>query len=330
MDQWYYAKGGQQTGPIGLEELRGLIENRTIDPAKDLVWNPNMTDWLPASQIPVLVGGMSAPGAPSLEPAQPFAYPTATGAIEEIVPGSEPIIATACVKRAWDLTVKNIGPLIAVVAIYTAISMLLSLGFGFIGAVSGLQPSTFESPSTVRDTNGAQVVFSLVSNLISHLVSVFLMLGFIRISLNIVSGKPFSVGMLFGQGDKLLRGFFAGILYGLMVGIGLILLIFPGIYLALRFGHYMNAIVDKNMGIMDAFSYSGRLTENNKLNLFVIFLFSVAITIAGCLALIVGLLFAYPMIAVMWVVAYRWMQFGGRAVLDDPSTGQPLLVGTPD
>lgn len=325
MDQWYYAKDGQQTGPIGLEALRELIGNGTIDPAKDLVWNPSMTDWVPASQIPVLLGG-----AASLKPTQPFAYPLSTGAIEEIIPGSEPIIPTACVKRAWDLTVRHIGPLLAVVAIYVAITFAFSIVAGAIATAMGIPQTTPGSMTPAYEPgagmNGAHLAYIFVSNLVSALLSVFLMLGFVRIGLNIVSGKPFSVGMLFGQGGKVVRGFFAQILYGLMVALGLLLLIFPGIYLALRYSQYMNAIVDKDMGIMDAFAYSARLTENNRLNLFVIFLFSVGIIIAGCIALIVGLLFAYPMIGVMWIVAYRWMQYGGRAVLDDPMTQQPLLA----
>ena len=334
MDQWYYAKAGQQTGPISLEALRSLIQNGTVDPAKDLVWNPNMTDWVPASQVSVL-SSIGQPSGISSPPAtQPFAYPIATGNIEEIVPGSEPIIATACVKRAWDLTIRHIGPLLAVVAIYVAITVAFSLVSGAIGTAMGIQQTTSGSMTPASEPgggmNGTHLAYVLVTNLVSTLLSVFLMLGFVRIGLNIVSGKPFSVGMLFGQGGKVVRGFFAQILYGLMVVLGLLLLIFPGIYLALRYSQYLNAIVDKDMGIMDAFGYSARLTENNKLNIFVIFLFSIGILIAGCIALIVGLLFAYPMIGVMWIVAYRWMQYGGRAVLDDPATGQPLLVGAPE
>ena len=330
MDQWYYAKGGQQTGPIGLEALRGLVQNGTIDPAKDLVWNPDMTDWVPASQVSVLSGVAPAMDMSSLEPSQPFANSISTGAVEEIIPGSEPIIPTACVKRAWDLTVKHIAPLLAVVVIYVAIVIAMSVVFGLIGNAMGIPSASPGTPAPAHEMTGPQIAFTLVSNLVSNVVSVFLMLGFTRIALNIVSGKQVSVGMLFGQGDKVLRAFFAGILFGLMVAVGFLLLIFPGIYLLLRYGQYMNAIVDKDMGIMDSFAYSARLTENNKLNVFVIGLFSILIVIAGFLACFVGLFFAYPMIGVLWAVAYRWMQYGGRAILDDPATGQPVLASAPE
>lgn len=111
-----------------------------------------------------------------------------------------------------------------------------------------------------------------------------------------------------------------------MVLVGLILFIFPGIYLALRFGLAQSAIVDKNMGVFEAFKYSAQITKNNRLELFFIILFMIGVTIAGCIALIVGLLFAYPLMLLMWIVAYRWLQYGGRAILDDPMTGTPMLA----
>lgn len=341
MDQWYYAKGGQQHGPIGLEAMRGLIENGTIDPAKDLVWNPSMTDWLTAVQVPVLVGGVVNPGTPSLEPTQPFAYPLASGSMEEIVPGSEPIIATTCVKRGWDLVVRHIGPMVAMAAIFGGVWFAVTILFSIIGSLMGVGTSSYSATAgssgystTSSAVEGSQaglmVGFQLASNIISALINLFLTLGMKRICLNAVSGKQVSVGMLFGQGRLLLRAFGGGILYVLMVTIGTLLFIFPGIYLALRYGQFLTAMVDKNLGVMDSFSYSAKITHNNLVNLFVIYLFSILLGFAGCLALGVGLLFAYPVIWLMWIVAYRWMQYGGRAVLDDPATGQPLLSAAPE
>jgi uncharacterized membrane protein len=204
-----------------------------------------------------------------------------------------------------------------------------------VGSGTTVQYNTAGSENVLMSQSKPQLsaagfVMVLVLNIISNLITLFLTLGGLQISLNVVSGKPFSVGMLFGQGDKMVRAFFAQILFAIMVVAGLILLIVPGIYLALRYGQFMTAIVDKDMGIMDSFKYSSQLTENNRLNLLVIWLFSILIFIAGCLALIVGLLFAYPMMALMWVIAYRWMQYGGRAVLDDPTTQKPILSELPD
>lgn len=337
MDQWFYAKGGQQQGPITLGELQILLQNGMLDSANDLVWCQGMADWLPASRVPQLNGQAPVPGV--AYGSHPFAYPTATGAVEEIAIGSQPIIPTACVKRAFDLTVKHIGPLLLATIIFVAISIGASFGLKLLDSAMGW--SSFdqviwkESGSTSSGVNyrmyaGGSDQLSFISSIISSLISVFFMLGATRMGLRIVDGKPFDIGMLFSGGGLLLKGFAAYIIYWIMVLLGLVLLIVPGVILMLRFGMYQNAIVDRKMGVFDSFGYSWNLTLGNGLNLFVIFLFTICIVIAGCLAMLVGLLFAYPMMWLLWIVAYRWLQYGGRAVLDDPASGQPLLSSLPE
>ena len=151
-------------------------------------------------------------------------------------------------------------------------------------------------------------------DIITQVVSIFLGLGLTRAGLNIVDGKPAEIGMLFGEGSKLLRAVGGTILYLLMVMVGFILLIVPGIYLALRFGQFQVAIVDRNMGVMEAFAYSSEITQNNKWNLLGLWLLGFLIILAGLLALCVGLIFAYPIVWLSGLVAYRWMQRGGRVI----------------
>lgn len=131
--------------------------------------------------------------------------------------------------------------------------------------------------------------------------------------------------MLFGEGRKLFTAIVASILFFLMIFVGFLLLIVPGVYLMLRYGHYMAAIVDKNMGILESLTYSSSITTNSRLNLFLLALLSIAVFIAGALALLVGLIFAYPVIWLSWMVAFRCMQYGSRALEDQPGTRTPLL-----
>lgn len=334
MSQWYYAKDGKQHGPIPLEELVALLGTGGLDPANDLVWNPSLPDWRPASQVPEL--SVATPA--SLPGSQPFAYPTASGEFTDIQPGSEPLIPTACVKRAFDLTVRHIVPILLIVVTYFGISIGVSFMLGTLDQVMGWKPlpqqimemagAAPEAINQYRSNAGKDL--SLQSSLISTVFSVFMMLGFTQVGLKIVSGKPFDVGMLFSGGKWLLKGLPAHIIFMVMVSGGFVLFVVPGIIVLLRFGMYQNAIVDRNMGVFQSLGYSWELTKGNGLNLFVILLFCILIFIAGCVAMVVGLLFAFPMMYLAWTVAYRWMQYGGRAVMDDPMTKQPLLAALPD
>ncbi len=342
MNQWYYARGGSQQGPVTLAALKALIQSGGLDPATDLVWNPSMKDWLPAHQVRELATGSPAaisPPAPTTDPGNPYAAPSSAwvppsqpeGPLVEIPPGSEPIIATACVKRGFDLTVRHFGMILLVGVVYIAVSIGASILFSLIDTALGWGPPANPAPPPDEFTfqSGFQYGIHIsghspVESILSQVVGIFLTLGATRIGLNIIDGKPFNIGMLFGGGQMLLRAIGASILFWLMVVVGLLLLIVPGIYLMLRYGQFMYAIVDRDLGVIDSLKYSSTLTTNNRGNLFLLVLLSIGILIAGLLAFCVGLIFAWPVFWLSWIVAFRWMQYGSRSAMDHPHT-RPML-----
>jgi hypothetical protein len=350
MSEWYYAHAGEQKGPVPVSELRRLAENGEFDPTADLVWREGMDDWKPASTVEELGGAFvppnsEAPGpdgattpAPAAD-ANPYASPITTetqapsagpGFGDEIPPGSQPIEFAACISRGFELTKRHFGIIIATGAVYLGLTFGLGMILGAVEvALGGGQASggsfefdsngsnfDFDSAPAGGERSSPITAVSIFTNIISQVFSIFLSLGVTRIGLNLVDNKPASVGMIFGGGQYLLRGIGAGILYGLMVAAGLILFIVPGIYLALRFGQYQNAIVDRDMGVFESFAYSSSITTNNRLNLFILAILSVLIVIAGMIALFVGLIFAYPIVWLAAIVAYRWMQYGPKAAMD--------------
>lgn len=337
MSDWYYAKNGKQNGPVSRETLADLVRNGMLDPTKDLVWTSTMKDWLPAGQVPEISAQSSATAPPAADPANPYSTPDSTWtetapvrqgeALEEIVPGSEPIDVGGCVKRGFELTVRNFGMLLLVGIIYIGVTIAASAVMGLVDYSMGWGQST----QRVFHSESGQTSFSYhqagspLNMIINHAVSVFLALGATRIALNVVSGREFSIGMLFGGGKKLLPAFGAGILYMLMVIVGLLLLIVPGVYLAIRYGQYLHAMVDRDLGVMESFRYSSSITTGNRLNLFLLALLFIAIALVGIIACCVGLFFAVPVIWLSGVVAYRWLQYGHRAALDHPGTQTPML-----
>ncbi|GAA5128116.1 DUF4339 domain-containing protein [Luteolibacter yonseiensis] len=327
MSDWYYAKDGKQNGPVSRGHLAELLQNGTLDPAKDLVWTSTMRDWLPAAQVPEF----------STRTADPYSTPASSWippvpgeagvALDEIPPGSDPINVMACAKRGLDLTVRNFGMILLIGIIYFAITMAVGSVLGAVDVAMGWGETTHQvyDGSSGFTSNYYYQTGSPLNFLGNQVLAIFLSLGFTRITLNLVSGREFSIGMLFGEGQKLLPAIGATILYSLMVGLGLLLFIVPGIYLALRFGFYRAAIVDRNLGVLESLRYSSSLTTNNRLSLFVLSLLTIFIILAGMLALCVGLLFAIPVASLAWVVAYRWLQYGHRAAEDHPGTQTPVL-----
>lgn len=78
MDQWFYAKGNRQFGPVGTAELRQLLEQGELAPT-ELVWQKGMKSWTPASAVPALCEGLSISVPPTEPPrtAPPVAAPAA-------------------------------------------------------------------------------------------------------------------------------------------------------------------------------------------------------------------------------------------------------------
>lgn len=294
MSEWYHTRKGEQVGPVDFETLRGMAARGELDAEKDLVWSNGMKDWIAAGKV----AGLFDQAPPSLPVVGPDFEPE---------PGSiEPLEVGACVKRAFELTRKNFGRLVLAMITVLAVYFVVVLVLSAIDAAMGWKP-----PIESARNQG-----SVFNQLAMQVVSIFISLGVTRFALNLVSGRSFGIAQIFGEGDKLLRGVGVSILLGLMVVVGLIFLIVPGIWLGLKYGQAMNALVDRNCGVIDAFKYSAKITEGHKAKLMLLGFAAIGIILAGLIALVVGVVFAYPVAGLAWVLGYRWMQLGRRAVID--------------
>ena len=341
MSQWYYSHDGEQKGPVPVSELERLVSTGEFDPEKDLVWREGMPDWKQASTVSDLGLNLALkPGdppdgsfAPQSGDFNPYAAPQVDADMKnpndvinrvEISPGSQPIEISQIYSRAFDLLKRNLGMILAIAVIYIGISLALSIVLGIFDEVTGHVPATVQDigigtgdPDLDESLSQLLDQGSFTSRVISGIVDLFLSLGILRIALNIIDGRAFTIGSLFSEGRKILKVFLAGLLYGVITFIGLLLFVVPGVYLAIRFGYYKQAIVDRDLGVIEALSYSGAITANNKWRIFLLGILHFLTLLAGLLAFIVGLLFALPLMILVWTLSYRWMQYGSIVVNDE-------------
>ena len=97
----------------------------------------------------------------------------------------------------------------------------------------------------------------------------------------------------------------ADLLFSLLLIVGLICFIIPGIYLYLRFQFFAQFIVDENAGIIESLKKSWNLTEGHELSLFLLMLAQLLILIIGVVLFLVGLLVAYPLVIMSQCYVYR-------------------------
>lgn len=153
-----------------------------------------------------------------------------------------------------------------------------------------------------------ETALSIVVSLAFSALSLFLEIGFIKIVLKLVDGKKAEFQELWAYPQYFVNMVLSSIIYALILVGGFLLLIIPGIYLALRLQFYSFYVVDKNAGVTDSLKMSWNATKGKTLDIFVFMLLLIGLNILGALALLVGLLITIPVSFVAYTLFYRKLQ----------------------
>ena len=103
-----------------------------------------------------------------------------------------------------------------------------------------------------------------------------------------------------------LLSFLAGyIVFTVIVSIGFSLLLFPGVYLWLRFQFFFASMVDEDFRVIASFKRSWTITKGHTLQLFVLMLFHILIFLIGTIVLGAGIFVAVPLITLMYGYIFR-------------------------
>ena len=148
---------------------------------------------------------------------------------------------------------------------------------------------------------------SYVLNLLVQLIigSLFT-LGFIRNMFQTMDGEEPQFSAYGQEARKFLHYLVANILYSIIVCIGIVLLIIPGIYLAIRLQFFQQYIVsEERCSAIDALKKSWELTQGQTMPLFLLALVQIGLTLLGLILLVVGLFVAIPLIVMMQCYVFR-------------------------
>ena len=152
---------------------------------------------------------------------------------------------------------------------------------------------------------------SYVLNLLVQLIigSLFT-LGFIRNMFQTMDGEEPQFSAYGQEARKFLHYLVANILYSIIVCIGIVLLIIPGIYLAIRLQFFQQYIVsEERCSAIDALKKSWELTQGQAMPLFLLALVQIGLTLLGLILLVVGLFVAIPLIVMMQCYVFRKLRF---------------------
>ncbi|HVU75724.1 MAG TPA: glycerophosphoryl diester phosphodiesterase membrane domain-containing protein [Candidatus Paceibacterota bacterium] len=167
----------------------------------------------------------------------------------------------------------------------------------------------------MEHAQGAALVVSLVALFVGIVAQIFIKMGSINFALkandDVVAVR---VSDLWAP-EMFWQYLLASIVVGIMVVVGFILLIVPGIYLALRFLFVQYLIVDRKMGMSDALKESSRMTEGKKWRLLGFLLLVILLNIVGAILLFVGLLVTIPVTMIATAHLYRSLEHSANEVV---------------
>jgi len=136
-------------------------------------------------------------------------------------------------------------------------------------------------------------------------LTLLLTMGLVKISLNFCDNKKGEFSDLLSQYRLLPKFLLAFILFLLIISVGFILLIIPGIFLIIKLWFWDYFIIDKKMGPIEALKKSWNITNGHMLRLFLFFAIMIGINILGAFALLVGLFITFPVTMVATAFVYR-------------------------
>lgn len=171
----------------------------------------------------------------------------------------------------------------------TLLLLAISFGIGFVfGIIVGI---------TDMDTNGP--VYSLIQNIIEIAISGLFTFGYLSFFLKISRNEEVTYNELFSKTNMFFTYFIASLLCGIFTALGFILLIIPGIIIALSLSLTFYILLDNpEMDIMAALKKSKEMMNGHKAEYFVLQLSFLGWIIACIFTLGIGYLWLIPYMSV--------------------------------
>jgi uncharacterized membrane protein len=197
-------------------------------------------------------------------------------------------------RKSWNTFKEQWGLLIGVLVIVFG----LEFAFGALDAMLQSQES---------------MIASILIIIISVFVGVIIQIGVTEMLLKLSKGQSAKLLDMIGDYTLAVTFFVGGIVYGLIVLVGLLLFIVPGVVWAIKYSQWRFLVIEKRMGVFESLRESGKITQGSKMDLFVFGLALFGIFILSVIPLGLGLVISVPFSMLASVYVYR-------VLVDTPQT----------
>ena len=145
---------------------------------------------------------------------------------------------------------------------------------------------------------------SPVGSLISLFISGPLNAGSLIVAFKVLRNRETTFGDFFRGFNHYVPLFMLSLVSGVLILLGCVLFLIPGLYLAVAYAFALPLVLDKKMNFWDAMEFSRKLISKNWFSFFGFMLVLALINFAGVLLLGVGLLVTIPLSVCAIAAAY--------------------------
>lgn len=151
----------------------------------------------------------------------------------------------------------------------------------------------------------ATVVVTILSQVIQLVITAPLMAGLFMLGIKRAVGQPVNAFMLFNYFPKTLPLFLTYLLMILLVVVGFVLLVIPGIYLVIAYALALPLVVDKNLGIWESLETSRKGITHCWFRFFGFGIIGFVIVMISAIPLGIGLIWTLPWLYAATGIIYR-------------------------
>jgi len=216
----------------------------------------------------------------------PFA--STPGAIQRAIAGRYRLGIEEILTEAWALIAGHKLKLNIAVAIYSAVAIVVAL------IVGGIQILSAEN-----------VLVVIVGELVYAWITLPIAMGLFAISLDRASGGDVLNDRLFAFFPMATRLLLATILMTLLIFVGYVLLILPGIYLSVAYLFALPLLVQERLGIVDALEASRKAITHRWFTIFGLLLVLTLVNGLAAIPLGIGLIWSVPLTVIAVGLAYK-------------------------
>ncbi|WP_075186007.1 hypothetical protein [Teredinibacter haidensis] len=148
------------------------------------------------------------------------------------------------------------------------------------------------------------VALAIVVQIISYIVIYPLSAGFYMLSVRRAAGREVQAMEITGYFNRTLKIFLLNVLMMVLVAVGLLLLVLPGLYLMVAYMFAVPLMIDKNMGVWAALEASRKTVTHKWFSFFGVFFLVMILVAVAAIPFGIGLIWVLPLVSLVFGVLY--------------------------